>query len=92
VFCEGWYGDVGNGRFMSETHAPFWIYGGGSVKLTLAASPLVAQFTVDERAQRGPTLQLGPQGWHVVTLDVPHLVPGADHKQVGLRLISITRP
>src|SRR5262249_57783464 len=24
VFCLGWYGATGNGRYMSETHAPFW--------------------------------------------------------------------
>lgn len=91
VFCQGWYGDVGNGRFMSEPHAPFWIYGGGKVKLTFARSSLPRRFTVDERPQQGSTLELGKRGWHVVTVDVPHLVPGPNAKQVGARLVSIAR-
>ena len=91
VFCQGWYGDVGMGRFMSEPHAPLWIYGRGSVKLTFAPSTLSRRFAVDERPQQSPTLKLGKRGWHVVTVDVPHLVAGANGKQVGLRLVSVTR-
>jgi hypothetical protein len=91
VFCEGWYGNVGSGRYMSEPHAPFWIYGTGAVKLTFTASQLPPTFTVDERVQQGPTLKLGKKGWHVVTVDVPHLVPGPIGKKVGLRLTSVVR-
>src|SRR5712691_2490277 len=76
VFCQGWYGDTGTGRSMSETHAPLWVYGSGTLRLQFASSPLARTFTVDERPQRGPTLDLGKHGWHVVTVDVPHLVPG----------------
>src|SRR5262249_1929671 len=39
-FCQGWYGDTGTGRYMSERHAPFWIQGPGRVRLTFAPSPL----------------------------------------------------
>jgi hypothetical protein len=92
VFCQGWYGDVGDGRFMSEPHAPLWIYGSGRVKLVFAPSPLPRRFTVDERPQRGPTLNLGKRGWHVVTVDVPHLMTGPNRRQVGARLVSIVRP
>ena len=92
VFCQGWYGDVGMGRYMSESHAPLWIYGSGTVRLNLARSPLPRHFTVDERAQRGPKLELGKRGWHVVTVDVPHLIAGANGKQVGVRLLSVSRP
>ena len=91
VFCQGWYGNTGTGQFMSETHAPFWVFGSGQVKLTFAPSSLPRSFTVDERLEHGPTLTLGKRGWHVVTVDVPRLVPGQNGKNVGLRLLSITR-
>ncbi len=93
MFCQGWYGDVGSGRYMSEEHAPLWIYGGGPVTLRFAPSPLPRRFTVDERQQPGPTLDLGKRGWHVVTVDVPHLVRGPNGKKVGLRLVrAVTSP
>jgi hypothetical protein len=91
VFCQGWYGNTGTGQFMSETHAPFWVYGSGAVKLMFAPSNLPRTFTVDQRRQKGPTLKLGKQDWHVITIDVPRLVPGPNGKRVGLKLLSITR-
>jgi hypothetical protein len=90
AFCQGWYGDTGSGRYMSEEHAPFWVYGGGDVQLRFAPSPLPRKFTVDERPQRGPRLHLGKRGWHVITVDVPHLVRGPNGKQVGLRLRDVS--
>jgi hypothetical protein len=91
VFCQGWYGQTSftSGRAMSETHAPFWIYSAGPLRLGFAPSPLHLRFTVDGRPQRGPVLQLGRPGWHVVTVDVPYLVPGEDGKKVGARLLSL---
>jgi hypothetical protein len=89
VFCQGWYGDVGSGRYMSEEHAPFWVFGAGALTLRFARSSLPRRFTVDERSQPGPRLELGRRGWHVVTVDVPHLVPGANGKKVGLRLLGL---
>jgi len=88
TFCQGWYGKVGGGRYMSETHAPFWIYGNGRVRLRFAASSLPRRYTVDERTQRGPTLNLGANGWHVVTVAVPRLVDGPKGKRVGAKLTS----
>jgi hypothetical protein len=85
VFCEGWYGNTGSGWPMSETHAPFWIYGGGSLTLRFAPSPLARTFTVDEHEQPGPTFVLGKRGWHVIAVNVPHLID-----KVGLRLIGVT--
>ncbi len=88
VFCQGWYGQVSptSGRFMSEEHAPFWIYGAGALRLRFEPSPLRgARFTVDER----PGLHLGRRGWHVVTVDLPRLVQDGERK-VGLRLLSIS--
>lgn len=86
-FCQGWYGPQASprGRFMSEIHAPLWIYGGGSLRMTFAASSLPRSFTVDGVRQRGPTLRLGRRGWHVITIDVPRLVRH-DHRRVGLLL------
>ena len=88
-FCQGWYGETPAGRFMSETHAPFWIYGSGTLRLRFAPSPLPRTFTVDERRQRGPILPLGRSGWHVVAVDVPNLEK-ADRKKVGLDLLSLS--
>jgi len=90
VFCEGWYGNTGNGWPMSETHAPFWVYGRGSIELRIASSRLSRSFTVDGRQEPGPVLILGKTGWHVVTIDVPHLVVDSAGKKIGLRLLGIT--
>jgi len=75
VFCQGWYGDTGSGRYMSETHAPFWVH--GKPKLTFAGGhPRVA-------------LHTGPSGWTLVTVEVPHLVHVAGQKKrVGAKLRS----
>jgi len=88
VFCQGWYGNTGSGQFMSEPHAPFWYYGGGRLEPRFAPSALRRTFTVDGQPQRGPVLRLGRRGWHVITVDVPHLVPGPGHK-VGLELQAL---
>jgi len=89
-FCQGWYGQFGPlpGRFMSEKHAPFWIHGGGTLRLTFGPSALRRRYTVDGRGQPGPLLHLGRAGWHVVTIDVPRLVP-YEGKQVGARLLAL---
>ena len=85
-FCQGWYGPHGSGgRFMSETHAPFWIHGSGTLRLFFAPSPLARRFTVDGTPQRSPVLRLGRVDWHLITVDVPRLVPRG-HKRVGLLL------
>ena len=71
---------------MSETHAPFWIYGSGRLKLDFAPSPLRAHVTIDGRAGS----ELRSKGWHLVTVDVDRLVKvaGQQHR-VGLRLIRL---
>jgi hypothetical protein len=78
-FCQGWYGDTGSGRYMSETHAPFWIHGRGRVRLTFAPSSLQPRVRVH-----------GSSGWRLVTVDVPHLtkVPG-QKQRVGARLLHV---
>jgi hypothetical protein len=81
VFCQGWYGDTGSGRYMSETHAPFWVHGlKGWTSDSPAGKPVVRIYK-------------GPEGWKLVTFDVPHLVhvPG-QKRRVGARILSVTSP
>ena len=86
VFCQGWFGNRGSGRYMSETHAPFWIYGAGRLRLEFAGSPLPRRVTVDGR----PGLDLKGRGWHLVTVDVPRLVSvEGQNDRVGLKLVSL---
>jgi hypothetical protein len=87
IFCQGWYADTSSGRYMSETHAPFWIYGAGRLTLRFAPSSLPRHVTVDGR--RG--VVAAKRDWHLVTVDVPRLVetPGGK-RRVGLRLTSVT--
>jgi hypothetical protein len=88
VFCQGWYGDTGDGHYMSERHAPFWIYGAGTLRLSFADVPaLPRRVLVDGRR----SLELGRPGWHLVTVDVPRLVHVAGvRKPVGAKLVSAT--
>jgi hypothetical protein len=98
VLCQGWYGPDGGGVPMSETHAPLWVYGAGSVALWVTApQPLRTTFGVDEReaakrlvsAPQRVVLPLGTRRrWHLVTLDIPRLVP-TKPKATGVRLLSV---
>jgi hypothetical protein len=86
VFCQGWFGNTGAGRYMSETHAPFWIYGTGTLTLDFAPSPLRPRITVDGR----PGFDVRGRGWHLVTVDVPHLIDVAtENRKVGLKLLRV---
>ena len=80
LFCQGWYGDTGNGRYMSERHAPLWAYG-RAVRLRFAPSLLHPRV----RVHGGHRL-----GWHLVTVDVPRLmhVPG-QKSRVGAKLLAL---
>ena len=73
---------------MSETHAPLWVYGSGALTLRFAPSALPRTFTVDGRTESGPKLMLGRRGWHVVTIDVPHLV-NVSGRRIGLTIESL---
>jgi hypothetical protein len=86
VFCQGWFADTGSGRYMSETHAPFWIYGGGVVQLSFAPSPLTPRVTIDGRAG----VELRSKGWHLVAVDVDRLVKvEGEKRKVGLKLLRV---
>jgi hypothetical protein len=86
VFCQGWFADTGSGRYMSETHAPFWIYGGGKLRVDFAPSPFSPRVSVDGR----PGTKLGAHGWHLVTIDVPKLSNAeGERRKVGLKLTRV---
>jgi hypothetical protein len=86
IFCQGWYANASAGRYMSETHAPFWIYGSGRLELQFAASSLPRRIALDGR----PNLVARKRDWHLVTVDVPRLVDAAGQsKRVGLLLRRI---
>jgi hypothetical protein len=87
VFCQGWFAETpGVGRYMSETHAPFWIYGSGRLRLEFAPSPRSPRVTIDGR----PGDELKSKGWHLVTIDVDRLLTVEGQKRkVGARLISV---
>jgi hypothetical protein len=87
IFCQGWYADTSSGRYMSETHAPFWIYGAGRLTLRFASSSLPRRVTVDGRR----TLVAAKRDWHLVSVDVPRLVETTGgNRRVGLRLTGAT--
>jgi hypothetical protein len=71
---------------MSQTHAPFWIYGSGAIQLAFAPSSLTPRVTIDGRAGLAPR----SKGWHLVTVDVDRLVKveGVNRK-VGLKLLRV---
>jgi hypothetical protein len=72
---------------MSETHAPFWIYGAGRLALRFAPSSLPRHITVDGRR----TVVAAKRDWHLVTVDVPRLVETTGgNRRVGLRLKDVT--
>jgi hypothetical protein len=80
VFCQGWYGDTGNGRYMSETHAPFWVHG-RIKRLSFAGSDPMPRVHFHR----------GPVGWRLVTVDVPYLVHvRGQKKRVGAKLVGVT--
>lgn len=82
VFCQGWYGDTGTGRYMSETHAPFWIYRNGPASLEFFDLKF-------DGPQPHVTLAGDVGGWHLVTVDVPHLMRVEGQKRrVGAKLTS----
>jgi hypothetical protein len=96
--CQGWFGPKDGVIPMSETHAPLWVYGAGSLVLRVEApTPLRTRFGIDERpvltrmvsGPRTVELPLGARrGWHLVTLDVPRLVRvGA--RATGVRLLAL---
>jgi hypothetical protein len=86
IFCQGWFGDTGNGRYMSQTHAPFWIYGRGAIQLEFAPSSLTPRVKIDGRAGPAPR----SEGWHLVTVDVDKLVKvEGEKRKVGLKLLRV---
>jgi hypothetical protein len=80
VFCQGWYPKRDGGRYMSEKHAPFWIY---------RSNEFFALKFAPTRVQPHVEIEPTARGWQLVTVDVDHLVrvPG-EKNLVGARLTS----
>jgi hypothetical protein len=93
--CRGWYGNDGNGRAMSSTHAALWAYGPAIRLIMRSLRPLDVRFSVDGRTVLRHRIKppqeirvpLGSQGWHLVTLDTPAL-PSVDGRREGARLLA----
>jgi hypothetical protein len=87
IFCQGWFADTAAGRYMSQRHAPFWIYGSGVIRLEFAPSSLTPRVTTDGRAGSAPR----SKGWHLVTVDVDRLVKvEGEKRKVGVKLLRVT--
>jgi hypothetical protein len=87
-FCEGW-----NSNVMDERQAPFWVYGEGTLRLTVSAngrSP--AGLWADGARVDGAlvsdattlTAELDGDRWHALVLEIPVLLDLAPPR--GLRL------
>jgi hypothetical protein len=88
VFCEGWNGDV-----MDERQAPFWVYGAGTLRLTVSASGQSPATLWADGLRADATLvsdtatltaELEGERWHAVVLEIPVLLDLAPPR--GLRL------
>jgi hypothetical protein len=91
LFCEGW-----DGRVMDERQGPLWLYGAGTVRVTVkAAAEVPATLWVDgELADRAvvasPTIlagELDGSGWHALVLEVPQLLETEPPQ--GLELVEV---
>jgi hypothetical protein len=87
-FCEGWRGTV-----MDERQAPFWIYGAGTLRLTVStSSPTPASLWADGTEVDSTTVsdtavleaRLEGVRWHPVVLEIPALLDRSPPE--GLRL------
>jgi hypothetical protein len=90
-FCEGW-----NGRLMDERQGPFWVYGAGTLRLTVnavSATPATLWLdgeVIDRKLITRTTAfeaELAGGGWHAVVLEVPELL--ATEPPQGLELESL---
>jgi hypothetical protein len=91
VLCQGW-----REQTMVEAQAPFWINGGGTLELHVAAPGRVrARVWIDGREvdpvdvarTRTLLLRLGAPRWHSVTLEVARLFPTKPPS--GLRIVRL---
>jgi hypothetical protein len=92
VLCEGW-----RGRVMKERQAPIWIYGSGTLALTVASpEATTARLWVDGEIRErvsvdrvaSLTSELEGERWHAIVLEVPQLLDTRPPR--GLSLSSLT--
>ena len=60
--------DTGSGRYMSETHAPFWIYGSGTLRARPSPRLRSRRVVTDRRTHR--LSHARKRGWHLVAVDM----------------------
>lgn len=91
LFCEGW-----RGRVMEERQAPLWVYGSGTLALSVSSPREInARLWVD--GEVGPSFavagrasvsaEIEDEGWHAVVLEVPQLLDTKPPR--GLRLSTV---
>ena len=100
LFCQGWYRPDVRGRQMSRSHAAFWVYGRGILRLFVASpEPIRVNLSVDGRphssltARRLQEVRIGlPRtGWHLVAFDT-HGLPLIGGKPRGARIVAYALP
>jgi hypothetical protein len=100
LFCVGWYAEDVDGRQMSRSHASFWVYGDGIVRLFLTAPQRMplrlsvdghthARLTVDRLGE----VRVGLSGarWHLVSFDAGRL-PQVHGGPRGPRIVAYALP
>ena len=100
LFCQGWYRPDARGRQMSRSHAAFWVYGRGILRLFVASpEPIRVNLSVDGRPHSSLTahrlrevrIGLPRTGWHLIAFDT-HGLPLVDGKPRGARIVAYALP
>jgi hypothetical protein len=95
LFCEGW-----NGNVTDERQGPFWVYGSGTLRLTVRAiAETAATLWVDgdradvQQVHGTATLEgeLEGGGWHAIVLEVPELLSTAPPQGLELESLALGR-
>ncbi len=93
LFCEGW-----DGRVMDERQGPFWVYGSGTLRLTVSASSetpaslWVDGAKVDRTVVSEPVTleaELVGEGWHAIVLEVPTLLSTSPPEGLHLNRLAL---
>jgi hypothetical protein len=97
ILCQGWAKNDGGGRRMEMPHAALWAYnaGGSDLRLFMRSARrqhMVVRVDGDRRygravgALRQVRIPLGPEGWHLVTMDAR--IDEVDGRPEGPRILA----